>query len=58
VAIDAGVNIKAISTFMGHSSITVTLDLYGHLLPGAEDEAAELMDAYIERQRTKLRAAA
>lgn len=58
MAIDAGVNIKAISTFMGHSSITVTLDLYGHLLPGAEDEAAELMDAYIERQRTKLRAAA
>jgi integrase len=51
VAIDAGVNVKALSTFMGHSSITVTLDRYGHLLPGAEDEAATLMDAYIERQR-------
>jgi hypothetical protein len=51
VAIASGHDIKALSTFMGHSSITVTLDRYGHLLPGAEDEAAELMNAYIERQR-------
>jgi integrase len=58
VAIDAGVNVKALSTFMGHSSITITLDRYGHLLPGAEDEAAELMDRYIEAQRQRLRAAA
>jgi hypothetical protein len=27
----------------------VTLDLYGHMLPGAEDEAAGLLDAYIAR---------
>ena len=39
---------------MGHSSITVTLDRYGHLLPGAEDAAATLMDAYIERQRAEV----
>lgn len=58
VAIDAGVNVKALSTFMGHSSITITLDRYGHLLPGAEDQAAELMDRYLESQRAKLRAAA
>jgi hypothetical protein len=29
--IAAGVNAKALQTFMGHSSITVTLDRYGHL---------------------------
>jgi hypothetical protein len=40
------VNIKALSTFMGHSSIAITLDLYGHLLPGSENEAAGLLDAY------------
>lgn len=31
--IAAGVNAKALSSFMGHSSIKVTFDLYGHLKP-------------------------
>jgi hypothetical protein len=43
------VNVKALSTYMGHSSITITLDRYGHLMPGSEDEAAGLLDAYLER---------
>jgi integrase len=47
--IAAGVNAKALSTFMGHASITITLDRYGHLFPGAEDEAAGLLDAYLTR---------
>lgn len=47
--IAAGVNAKAPSTYMGHSSITITLDRYGHLMPGNEDEAADLLDAYLER---------
>jgi integrase len=47
--IAAGVNPKALSTFMGHASISITLDRYGHLFPGSEDEAAELVDAYLER---------
>ena len=34
---------------MGHSSITITLDRYGHLLPGSILEAATLLDAYFER---------
>lgn len=46
--IAAGVNAKALSTFMGHSSITITLDRYGHLFPGSEEEAAELLDVYLE----------
>jgi hypothetical protein len=37
---------------MGHSSITITLDTYGHLLPGSQDEAAVLIDAYLERGNT------
>jgi integrase len=45
--IAAGVNAKALSTFMGHSSITITLDRYGHLFPGSEDQAAELLDAFL-----------
>jgi integrase len=46
--IDAGVNAKALSTYMGHSSITITLDRYGHLFPGNEDEAAALLDSYLK----------
>jgi integrase len=46
--IAAGVNAKSLSTFMGHANIAITLDRYGHLMPGAEDEAAGLMDAYLQ----------
>ncbi len=53
--IAAGVNAKALSTYMGHSSITITLDRYGHLMPGNEDEAAQLLDAYLERSQTQAR---
>ncbi len=45
----AGVNAKALSTYMRHSSITITLDRYGHLMPGNEEEAVELLDAYLQR---------
>ena len=48
--IAAGVNIKALSTFMGHANIRITLDQYGHMLPGAEYEAAGLLDAFLARQ--------
>ncbi len=47
--IAAGVNAKALSSYMGHSSITVTLDRYGHLMPGSELEAAGLLDALLTR---------
>jgi integrase len=55
--IAAGVNAKALSSYMGHSSITITLDRYGHLMPGSEDEAAELLDAYLARADTAARLA-
>ena len=48
--IAAGVNAKALSSFMGHASITVTFDLYGHLMPGSEAEGAALLDAYLDGQ--------
>ena len=48
--IAAGVNAKALASFMGHASITMTLDRYGHLMPGAEDEAAERLDAFLARE--------
>jgi integrase len=48
--IAAGVNAKALSAYMGHSSITMTLDRYGHLMPGHEGEAAAMLAAYLDRQ--------
>jgi integrase len=45
--IAAGVNAKALSDFMGHSSIQITFDRYGHLMPGSRDEAVERADAYL-----------
>jgi hypothetical protein len=41
------VNAKALSTYMGHANISITLDRYGHLMPGSETEAAGLLDAYL-----------
>jgi integrase len=48
--IAAGVNAKALCSYMGHSSITVTLDRYGHLMPGNEVEAAGMLAAYLQRE--------
>jgi len=50
--IAAGVNAKALSTYMGHSSVTITLDRYGHLMPGNESEAAARLDAYLSQALT------
>ena len=47
--IAAGVNAKALSTYMGHASVMITLDRYGHLFPGNEQEAAGLLDGYLQR---------
>jgi integrase len=56
--IAAGVNAKALQTYMGDSSVTVTFDRYGHLMPGNEEEAAGLLDAYLmERANTTARLA-
>ena len=56
--IAAGVNAKALQVFMGHSSITTTLDTYGHLMPGSEDEAASLLNAYLDARQGRAHEAA
>jgi integrase len=50
--IAAGVNAKQLSVYMGHANISITLDRYGHLMPGAEAEAANLLDSYLNRADT------
>jgi len=55
--IAAGVNAKALSTYMGHAAISITIDRYGHLMPGNEAEAAGMLDAYMSRADTRARLA-
>jgi Phage integrase family len=45
--IAAGVNAKALQTYMGHASISITLDRYGRLMPGSAAEPAGLLDTYL-----------
>jgi integrase len=45
--IAAGVNAKAIADAMGHATITMTFDRYGHLMPGGRDEARARVDDYL-----------
>ena len=47
--IAAGVNVKVLSEFMGHSSIAITLDRYGHLMRCDEGHAADQLEAYLQR---------
>lgn len=42
---------------MGHATINITLELYGHLMPGNEDEAATPLDGYFA-ERTAAQTAA
>jgi hypothetical protein len=43
---------------MGRASIQITLDRYGHLLPGSQAEAVQAIDAYLQRADTGARLAA
>jgi integrase len=47
IAIAAGLNPKTLSTYLGHATITITLDRYGHLMPGSEVEARAMLEAYL-----------
>lgn len=45
----SGVPLQAVSERAGHSSVAITLTLYGHLLPGIQEEAAQKADAHLKR---------
>jgi len=41
--IAAGVDILTISRRLGHANPTITLSVYGHLIHGTDDRAAQIM---------------
>jgi integrase len=48
--ITAGVNIKTISAWMGHSSVNSTLDRYVHLLPGSAQVALGRRNEFLDKE--------
>jgi hypothetical protein len=39
-----GIHPKIVSELLGHSSISITLDIYSHVLPGLQKAAAQRFD--------------
>jgi hypothetical protein len=52
--ISQGAHPKAVQEHVGHSSITVTYDRYGHLFPAIAEQLAEGLDATYERRQRSL----
>jgi site-specific recombinase XerD len=42
-----GVHPKIVAEMLGHSRISVTLDLYSHVTPTMQRRAAEMMDSLL-----------
>ena len=52
----AGVDVKTVQTILRHSTPTLTLNTYGHLLEGAESNAVTALDAQAQQIHSKLAA--
>ena len=48
---ELGVNPKVVAELLGHSDVTVTLNLYSHVAPTMQDDAAARMDAVLAQGR-------
>lgn len=44
IMLNEGVDIRVVSRRLGHSTVTTTLDVYSHLLPTAQEQAALSLD--------------
>lgn len=49
LALTAGVNPKIVSERLGHSSVAVTMDIYSHVMPGMQAEAALAVEQLLDR---------
>jgi integrase len=47
-----GVHPKILSEMLGHSQVSITLDLYSHVTPRMHQEAARIFDALLSRGRS------
>ena len=56
VELAAGVPLEIVSKKIGHKRVGLTADTYGHLLPEADRESAEAVDALLARRRAAKKA--
>jgi len=47
----AGVHAKVVQDRLGHATIAITLGVYGHVMPGMQEEAAAKLDAAFQALR-------
>jgi integrase len=50
-----GVHPKVASERLGHSKVGITLDLYSHVIPGMQEDAAAMVDRALAAAREKVR---
>lgn len=49
-----GVHPKVVSERLGHSTVGITLDVYSHVLPRMQEEAAQRIDATLRAASLKV----
>jgi integrase len=49
--LEAGLPMKLVQELLGHASMTMTADVYSHILPAFRRQAADAMAAHLERTR-------
>jgi integrase len=49
----AGVPVKVVSERLGHATTSITMDVYAHVLPGMQEEAAAKVDAMLGRMAVR-----
>ena len=50
--LEQGVPIKVVSERLGHATISMTMDIYAHLLPAMDEDAAARLEATLEAARS------
>ena len=55
-ALSANVPVKVVSEMLGHASVAITLDIYSHVLPHMQEEAAERMEELVATHTRRLEA--
>jgi integrase len=45
----ARVNLKVVSEMLGHASVSITLDIYRHVIPDMQQDVAAIMAAVLQR---------
>lgn len=54
ILLASGLSAKAVAELLGHSAVSFTLQVYGHLMDEAKQQTADVMDAALEPVATSL----